>query len=278
MAIGLWDLPGLPALHKSFSHAFHCLMNPLESNQHFSLWKFETAVSISTYKIFPYVMKPSHLNILHFKLFTCLNPVLFDSTQTLYPLSIIENHWDSIVQRSFLRALLRLSSKRWRLVSFGVCCCSPLTVDNFHVTFSFGQWMLHISLVGVRKVTVPVGGWISVSELENIGGTEQGAACLVASAIVLLKTLISLAAKYLPLVIAKCNYLCTSKLKQWKIYEIWTLSLLGWEHSSCLSEGCSPHVSEHCIQQMSCFLLLLQVLVSPLEKGAERLCLDGLLE
>jgi len=54
--------------------------------------------------------------------------------------------------------------------------------------------------------------------------------------------------------------------------------VLGWEHSSCFGEECSPHISEHCIQQMSRFLLLLQVLVSPLEKGAERPRLDGLLE
>lgn len=38
--------------------------------------------------------------------------------------------------------------------------------------------------------------------------------------------------------------------------------VLGWEHSSCCGEECSPHISEHCVQQMSCFLLLLQVLVS----------------
>lgn len=56
--------------------------------------------------------------------------------------------------------------------------------------FSFGQWMLHISLVGLREVTVPMEEWISVSELENVDGTEQGAACFVASAIALLKTLI----------------------------------------------------------------------------------------
>lgn len=45
----------------------------------------------------------------------------------------------------------------------------------------------------------------------------------------------------------------------------------------CCSEECSPHISEHCVQQMSCFLLLLQVLVSPLGTGLGP-CLDGLLE
>lgn len=45
--------------------------------------------------------------------------------------------------------------------------------------------------------------------------------------------------------------------------------MLVWEHSSCSGEECSPHISEHCVQQMSRFLLLLQVLVSPLETGGE---------
>jgi len=87
--------------------------------------------------------------------------------------------------------------------------------------FSFGQWVLHILRMGVRRVTVPMEAWISVSALENVGRTEQGAACIVASAIALLsQTLIFLAAEYPPLVIAKCSYLYTSKLKQWKIYEL----------------------------------------------------------
>lgn len=74
--------------------------------------------------------------------------------------------------------------------------------------------MSHISLVAVTEVSVPMEGWIRVSELENVGGTERGAACLAASAIPRLKTFIFLAAKNLPLVIAKCSYFCRSKLKQ----------------------------------------------------------------
>lgn len=50
----------------------------------FSMWEFETTASITTYGIFPYVVKPSHLSIVHFKVFTCFNPELFDSAQTLY--------------------------------------------------------------------------------------------------------------------------------------------------------------------------------------------------
>lgn len=45
--------------------------------------------------------------------------------------------------------------------------------------------------------------------------------------------------------------------------------VLGWEHSSRFGEERSPHVSEHCVQQMSRFLLLLQLLVSPWRKGWE---------
>lgn len=45
--------------------------------------------------------------------------------------------------------------------------------------------------------------------------------------------------------------------------------VLGWEHSSRFGEERSPHVSEHCVQQMSHFLLLLQLLVSPRRKGWE---------
>lgn len=81
----------------------------------------------------------------------------------------------------------------------------------------FGQWLLHISLVGTTEVMYPWKGG-SPSEMQNVGGTEQGTPCLVAVA--LLKTLITLAAKYLPLMIAKCSYLYTSKLKQWKVYEM----------------------------------------------------------
>lgn len=54
----LWDSPGLP---KSFLRALHCLMNPWESNQS------KTTASITTCRVFPYVMKPSHWNILCFK-------------------------------------------------------------------------------------------------------------------------------------------------------------------------------------------------------------------
>lgn len=31
--------------------------------------------------------------------------------------------------------------------------------------------------------------------------------------------------------------------------------MLWWEHSSCFCEERPPHISEHCVQQMSCFLL-----------------------
>lgn len=51
-----------------------------------SMWTFETAALIATYGIFPCVVKLSHFNTLHFKVFAYFNPELFDSTQTLYPL------------------------------------------------------------------------------------------------------------------------------------------------------------------------------------------------
>lgn len=119
---------------------------------------------------------------------------------------------------SFPRAVLGLSSKMRRVVSFGVRCCSPLIADNFRVMVSFGRWMSHISLVAVAEVSVPAERWTHVSELENVGGTEQGAACLAASPLPWLKTLIFLAAKHLPLVIAKCGYLCNSNNRKYMKY------------------------------------------------------------
>lgn len=69
---------------------------PWSQTNAFSMCKFESTASISTYRIFPYVMKPSHLNIFHFKVFTCFNPELFDSTQASYPLSFY--HWKPLRQ------------------------------------------------------------------------------------------------------------------------------------------------------------------------------------
>lgn len=81
----LWDLPGL---HKSFLCALHCLMN-LESNQS------KTTASVTTYRIFPYVTKTSHWNILRFKVLACFNPEFFGSIQTCtHFLSTTEDRWD----------------------------------------------------------------------------------------------------------------------------------------------------------------------------------------
>lgn len=50
--------------------------------------------------------------------------------------------------------------------------------------------MLHVPLL--TEVLVSVEGKTSVSEMESIGGTEQGASCILVSPIALLKALVSL--------------------------------------------------------------------------------------